>query len=68
MYGVCVPFYEMCDSALGEHDALLDSNDCQFALFDQPANCVFRHVEELGCITHGVELKIILRFCHATSS
>jgi hypothetical protein len=56
------------DSALSEHDALLDANDCQFALFDQPANCVFGHVEKFGCITHSVELKIALCLCHATSS
>jgi hypothetical protein len=65
--GVCVPFDEMCDFALSEHDALLDTNDCQFALFDQPANRVFRHVEKFGSITHSVELKIALRLCHVTS-
>lgn len=49
----------MCDSAPGEHDALFDTDHGQFALFDQSAYCVFRHVEKLGCITHGKELKVV---------
>lgn len=68
MCGVRVSLDESCDSTLSEHDALLDPNDGQFALFDQPANRVFRHVEEFGSITHSVERKIALRLCHVTSS
>jgi hypothetical protein len=63
LYGVAVLFDEMCDSALSEHDALLDTNHRQFALFDQSAYCVFGQIEQLGCITDAVELKVV-RFYH----
>lgn len=55
-------FDQVCDSALSEHDAPFDSYDRQFPLLDHASDCVLGHVQQLGCISHRVELKVVREF------